>query len=570
MKKLLCLIILLFSFCMPVWATTYYVEPGGSGVSTSQGSPGGLYDSWNDMCAGITISDGDTICLLDGTYDDTTHDVPVTGLGECTQNISLTFRSESGNPKDCVIDFSNTNFGVSGLRIFSFGTTWTIEGLTLHSAYHIIHRKNGTLKIYNCIVHDFAGRGIYQHSDTVAAATYAYNCEFYTGRRPAISAFGTGGDTADRIMEAHYCYFHDIRDVFDSQGMAMHQGGTARAYFCKFKNIGSPATGTMTFGGAIINGSSIADNNIYAYNCIIEDCYVGFCATGELIAKGCHFNNVTADGVVAAVGMETAAATIEDCIFTNIGGRPINANRIGDLTVRRCCIEHTAGGYIILGALEGDNAITLIMEDNIIYYPGTDDKYVVRFAGQELNIKRNLIWLNADAPSNLGIFSTGNTAQTGGVINFEHNCIRKAGTDQLFYVVANPTTYNGGYNNWTTGSPLSAGNRMGAIKDTDQWCAAHPDSDLCTSCFCELPEALNCNSKSRAFWSLMSKLTGWDEITCPNLSDSTIVNFDDFSVLADNWLGDSSKPGDFDGDGIVNVNDLVILSAYWLLDCNID
>lgn len=42
-----------------------------------------------------------------------------------------------------------------------------------------------------------------------------------------------------------------------------------------------------------------------------------------------------------------------------------------------------------------------------------------------------------------------------------------------------------------------------------EWCAAHPGSDLCASCSCAHSQALNCNMKARAFWWMMARLAGW-------------------------------------------------------------
>ncbi len=44
-----------------------------------------------------------------------------------------------------------------------------------------------------------------------------------------------------------------------------------------------------------------------------------------------------------------------------------------------------------------------------------------------------------------------------------------------------------------------------------EWCAAHPGSDLCWSCDCAHSESLNCNQKGRAFWWMMAKMAGWGQ-----------------------------------------------------------
>ena len=44
----------------------------------------------------------------------------------------------------------------------------------------------------------------------------------------------------------------------------------------------------------------------------------------------------------------------------------------------------------------------------------------------------------------------------------------------------------------------------------DEWCAAHPGSDLCASCYCAHSKPLNCNRKARAFWWMMARLAGWN------------------------------------------------------------
>lgn len=55
---------------------------------------------------------------------------------------------------------------------------------------------------------------------------------------------------------------------------------------------------------------------------------------------------------------------------------------------------------------------------------------------------------------------------------------------------------------------------------------------------------------------------------CPNLDGVNPVTFRDFSMLADNWqLIGPSLAGDLNMDLVVDVNDLAILTDYWLSDC---
>src|SRR4030042_1760661 len=55
---------------------------------------------------------------------------------------------------------------------------------------------------------------------------------------------------------------------------------------------------------------------------------------------------------------------------------------------------------------------------------------------------------------------------------------------------------------------------------------------------------------------------------CPNLDLINPVNFIDFSILAQNWLNVPMNPAvDLNGDRFVDINDLAILTTYWLYDC---
>lgn len=55
---------------------------------------------------------------------------------------------------------------------------------------------------------------------------------------------------------------------------------------------------------------------------------------------------------------------------------------------------------------------------------------------------------------------------------------------------------------------------------------------------------------------------------CPDLDGFNPVNFIDYSVLMQNWqVAGPNLPGDLNMDNIVDINDLSILSDYWLSDC---
>lgn len=55
---------------------------------------------------------------------------------------------------------------------------------------------------------------------------------------------------------------------------------------------------------------------------------------------------------------------------------------------------------------------------------------------------------------------------------------------------------------------------------------------------------------------------------CPDLDGVNPVGFIDFSLLMQNWhLTDPNIPGDLNMDNVVDINDLAIISDYWLGNC---
>ncbi len=58
------------------------------------------------------------------------------------------------------------------------------------------------------------------------------------------------------------------------------------------------------------------------------------------------------------------------------------------------------------------------------------------------------------------------------------------------------------------------------------------------------------------------------DANCPNLDGLNPVNFIDYSELMQNWqVAGPNVVGDLNMDNVVDVNDLAILSDYWLSDC---
>ncbi|RLI99307.1 MAG: hypothetical protein DRP06_03710, partial [Candidatus Aenigmatarchaeota archaeon] len=120
--------------------------------------------------------------------------------------------------------------------------------------------------------------------------------------------------------------------------------------------------------------------------------------------------------------------------------------------------------------------------------------------------------LELDYPDITFIYMTGHLTGTGenGNLNQRNNQIRdfcKTNNKTLFDF-ADIESYNpdGSYflNQGATDSCSYDGGNW-----ADEWCAANPSSDMCSTCSCAHSKSLNCNMKAMAFWWMLARLAGW-------------------------------------------------------------
>lgn len=121
------------------------------------------------------------------------------------------------------------------------------------------------------------------------------------------------------------------------------------------------------------------------------------------------------------------------------------------------------------------------------------------------------------------ILMTGHTDGSGveGTLNQNNNLIRQYAIDHNMVLLdfADIESWDPDGTNYLPLYCTDAGNYNGG-NWCDQWCAAHPGHDLCTSCSCAHSEPLICNLKGHAFWWLMARLAGWNGLTeCINSGD---------------------------------------------------
>ena len=129
------------------------------------------------------------------------------------------------------------------------------------------------------------------------------------------------------------------------------------------------------------------------------------------------------------------------------------------------------------------------------------------------------IYLNAmnqlelDYPHVTFVYMTGHLDGTGeaGKLNVRNNQIRNycRGNSKILFDFADIESYDPDGNYFLDrGANDNCGYNSGNW--ADEWCAAHPGSELCADCSCAHSKPLNCNMKGRAFWWMMARLAGWN------------------------------------------------------------
>lgn len=103
----------------------------------------------------------------------------------------------------------------------------------------------------------------------------------------------------------------------------------------------------------------------------------------------------------------------------------------------------------------------------------------------------------------------------------------------------------------------------------EEWIMANPNHELtrqaqkCT--YCAHSQYLNCIMKSRAFWTLLAKMAGWDTEACDADGDGTLTGADlafrrenmedEFAIWVEDCWEENKACADFNSDGSIDVLD---------------
>jgi hypothetical protein len=119
--------------------------------------------------------------------------------------------------------------------------------------------------------------------------------------------------------------------------------------------------------------------------------------------------------------------------------------------------------------------------------------------------------LETDYPGVTFVYMTGHLDGTGeaGNLNVRNNQIRNycIANNKILFDFADIESYDPDGNYFldlsaTDNCTYNSGNWA------QEWCAAHPSSELCDTCVCAHSQSLNCNLKGRAFWWMLARVAG--------------------------------------------------------------
>lgn len=162
------------------------------------------------------------------------------------------------------------------------------------------------------------------------------------------------------------------------------------------------------------------------------------------------------------------------------------------------------------------------------------------------------IYLNAmnqleiDYPNITFIYMTGHLDGTGeaGNLNIRNNQIRSycLANNKVLFDFADIESYDPDGDYFLNLGANDACDYSGG-NWADQWCAAHPTSELCVSCdSCAHSRCLNCNLKGHAFWWMMARLAGWSGEPNGDGDCDLDVDLDDYALFADCLAGPQNTP----------------------------
>lgn len=320
--------------------TTYYVATCGddswAGTSSTCSSPNGPKAT---IGAAVTAaSSGDTIRILDGTYQGTGNKSVV------INNKSLTIRSDSGDPEDVVIDCQDSG---RAFRVTPSSSV-TFEGLTFRNgdATDEANPKDGgaiqsdgdgqDFTIRNCVFENCHA----ESGGAIDLEKYPHVIEGCTFR--GNTAANNGG-----AIFVHSCSSLTIEDcVFEALGESPHQAKNGGAIY-------AVNTTLLTLRNCTIDGSRAEDSGnghgggLSAYGCasvVMEDCIVSN-NSSDNDGGGCYFFEDTVVTNPKLVRCTITDNTAEGTTGPNGGGGGGILIGSGVIRMDNCVLASNTSGY---------------------------------------------------------------------------------------------------------------------------------------------------------------------------------------------------------------------------------